>query len=88
MQHNCPQVSIIVSTYNRPSALSLCLQSIARQIVLPNEVIVGDDGSTDETRELVCKFQKDFPVPLIHVWQEDKGFRLAMSRNRSPNMNI
>ena len=29
------------------------------------------------------KVKKDFPVPLIHLWQEDKGFRLAMMRNKS-----
>lgn len=77
-----PRISLIVSTYNRPDALFLCLESIRRQKVLPDEVIVGDDGSTDETKELIERLQKDFPVPLHHVWQEDEGFRLAMSRNK------
>ncbi|MDU1889830.1 MAG: glycosyltransferase family 2 protein [Dysgonomonas sp.] len=78
-----PKVSLIVSTYNRPEALNLCLQSIIRQKVLPNEVIIGDDGSGEETKKLIRSYQKIFPVPLIHIWQEDKGFRLAMSRNKS-----
>jgi len=78
-----PKVSIIVSTYNRPETLDLCLQSIKKQSVLPNEVVIGDDGSKNETKELIEKIQQDFPVPLIHVWQEDKGFRLAMSRNKA-----
>jgi glycosyltransferase involved in cell wall biosynthesis len=78
-----PKVSLIVSTYNRPSALDLCLQSIARQTVLPGEVVIGDDGSQDDTRKLIESFQNNFPVPLIHVWQEDRGFRLAMSRNKA-----
>jgi glycosyltransferase involved in cell wall biosynthesis len=82
VKHN-PAVSIIVSTYNRPEALGLCLQSIACQTVLPNEVVIGDDGSGEETKVLIEKFQSDFPVPVIHVWQEDAGFRLAMSRNRA-----
>ena len=77
------KVSLIVSTYNRPDALSLCLKSLAVQTRLPDEVIVGDDGSRDDTRELIERFQKDFPVPIIHVWQEDKGFRLAKCRNKS-----
>ncbi|MDR2120104.1 MAG: glycosyltransferase family 2 protein [Tannerella sp.] len=80
---SAPEVSLIVSTYNRPDALGLCLQSIARQSVLPDEVIIGDDGSTEETGKLIESFRRGFPVPLIHVWQEDRGFRLAMSRNRS-----
>ena len=41
------KTSLIVSTYNRPDALFLCLESIKRQKLLPDEVIVGDDGSTD-----------------------------------------
>lgn len=47
------KTSLIVSTYNRPDALFLCLESIKRQKLLPDEVIVGDDGSTDETKEVI-----------------------------------
>lgn len=83
MKKKYPKVSLIVSTYNRPDALNLCLQSIAKQSILPDEVVIGDDGSTEETRKLIESFQANFPVPLIHVWQEDKGFRLAMSRNKA-----
>jgi glycosyltransferase involved in cell wall biosynthesis len=83
MEKTYPAVSLIVSTYNRPDALNLCLQSIARQTVLPDEVIIGDDGSEEETRLLIQAFQANFPVPLVHIWQEDNGFRLAMSRNKS-----
>jgi glycosyltransferase involved in cell wall biosynthesis len=78
-----PSASMTVSTYNRPDALSLCLQSIARQTVLPGEVIIGDDGSGEETARLIERMKQDFPVPLVHVWQEDRGFRLAMCRNRA-----
>jgi glycosyltransferase involved in cell wall biosynthesis len=83
MNNQYPKVSLIVSTYNRPDALNLCLQSIVRQSLLPGEVIIGDDGSKEETRDLIESFRKNFPVPLIHVWQEDKGFRLAMCRNKA-----
>jgi glycosyltransferase involved in cell wall biosynthesis len=83
MTNKFPQVSLIISTYNRPEALALCLQSVVRQTVLPNEVIVGDDGSAEETARLIRKIQSAFPVEIIHVWQEDKGFRLAMCRNKS-----
>lgn len=78
-----PSVSLVVSTYNRPNALRLCLESVRRQRRLPLEVIVADDGSADETRRLVAEMAKDFPVPLIHVWQEDEGFRLSKIRNRA-----
>ena len=42
-------VSLIITTYNRPDALRLSLLSAFAQEVLPDEIIVGDDGSTAET---------------------------------------
>ena len=74
-------VSLIVTTYNRPLFLELVLKSILRQKVMPAEVIIADDGSTIETEELINRYVKLFPVPLIHSWIPDKGFRLAKSRN-------
>ena len=40
-------ISLIVTTYNRPDALRLVLDSISRQTRLPDEVVVADDGSGD-----------------------------------------
>ncbi len=59
--------TLIISTYNRPDALAVCLDSVRKLAVYPDEVIVGDDGSTEETRRLVEEFQKDFPVPLKYI---------------------
>jgi glycosyltransferase involved in cell wall biosynthesis len=75
--------SLIISTYNWPDALELSLLSILNQTILPNEVIVADDGSSEDTKKIIEKFILVFPVPLIHVWHEDKGFRLAMIRNKA-----
>lgn len=76
-------VSLIISTYNRPEALRICLDSVFRQTVMPKEVVIGDDGSTQETALLIEEMRRRSPVPLIHVWHEDRGFRLAMMRNKS-----
>lgn len=46
------KTTLIISTYNRPEALSVCLDSVRFQTVMPDEVIVGDDGSTSETKDL------------------------------------
>jgi len=78
-----PSSSLIVATYNNPKALELVLLAIMNQVVLPNEVIVADDGSKNETKELIEKFQEKFPVPLVHIWHEDNGFRLAAIRNKA-----
>jgi glycosyltransferase involved in cell wall biosynthesis len=76
-----PVTSLIVATYNWPEALNLCLLSIKNQRVLPAEVIIADDGSGQETKLLIEKFQRNFPVPLIHVWHEDQGFRKSIILN-------
>jgi glycosyltransferase involved in cell wall biosynthesis len=78
-----PSCSLIVSTYNRPDALALCLESILQQVHLPGEIVIADDGSGNETKQLVLEVQKRSPVPLVHVWQPDEGYQLARIRNRA-----
>ena len=78
-----PISSIIVSTYNRPDALKKCMESILFQTRRPSEIVIADDGSGRETKELVEQFQKESPVSVVHVWQEDNGYQLAKIRNRS-----
>lgn len=71
------KISVIVPTYNRPQALKLCLMSLSLQSVLPDEVVIADDGSSEETARMVRflsdSFGKTFHVK--HVWHEDMGFR-------------
>jgi glycosyltransferase involved in cell wall biosynthesis len=74
-------VSLVITTYNRPDALALVLESVKRQSELPLEVLIADDGSGEATQSLIARYQSDFPVPLIHCWQEDDGFRAARARN-------
>lgn len=75
--------TLLVTTYNWPEALNCTLQSIANQSVMPNEIIIADDGSTKETFDLIEKWQKKIKTPIIHSWQEDQGFRAAASRNKA-----
>lgn len=83
------KLSLIITTYNRPDALRLALTGVARQQLAAQlaahevEVLVADDGSRDDTRELVQHFARDFPFALHHVWHEDRGFRAGAIRNRS-----
>jgi glycosyltransferase involved in cell wall biosynthesis len=76
-------VSLIITTYNKPNALLLVLQSVESQSTLPFEVIIADDGSSDESKEIIKKFQILSPLNIVHSWQEDKGFRVAKSRNKA-----
>lgn len=77
------KTTLLISTYNKPSWLRICLDSVSKQVILPDEVIICDDGSGEETIQLIEEFQKDFPVPIIHVWQPNKGHMgLATMRNK------
>lgn len=76
-------VSLLISTYNRPDALALVLKSVRAQRALPGEVVIADDGSGEETRALIEREAATFPVPLVHIWHEDTGFRLAAIRNKA-----
>jgi len=75
--------TLIVTTYDWPAALDLTLKSIARQSVLPDEVIVADDGSGPETARVVQRWRGKLQAPLTHLWQPHEGFQLARSRNRA-----
>jgi glycosyltransferase involved in cell wall biosynthesis len=66
-----PTCSLVFPTYNWPEALELILLSTIIQTIMPNEVIIADDGSKLETALLIQKYQSKFPVPLIHIWHED-----------------
>ncbi len=76
-------VSLVITTYNWKDALEQVLLSVQRQQQLPQEVIVADDGSREDTKSLVETYQQAFPCPLVHCWQEDDGFRLSAIRNKA-----
>lgn len=80
MKNSC---SLIIATYNWPAALQLCLESVQKQEVLPDEIIIADDGSGLETKELVEKYRKLFAMPVKHIWQPDNGYQLARIRNKA-----
>lgn len=78
-----PTCSLVTPTYNWPEALELLLLSVLNQSVLPNEVIIADDGSTNETKALIDKFKVDFPIPLVHIWHEDIKNRKPAIMNKA-----
>ncbi len=76
-------ISVIVTTYNRPDALRAVLAGLFAQTDRCFEVLVADDGSRDDTRQLVEALAAGAPIPVRHVWQEDRGFRAGAARNRA-----
>lgn len=68
-------VSVLIPTYNRDYILGAAIESVLSQTYRPIEVIVVDDGSTDNTRALVGKFGPE----VRYIYQENAG--LAPARN-------
>lgn len=77
------ECSLIISTYNWPEALNLALKSVLRQTILPAEVIIADDGSGDNTRQLIEDYKKKSPILMKHMWHEDLGFRKTIILNKA-----
>lgn len=78
-----PSPSLIIATYNWREALDIVLLSALRQSVIPQEIIIADDGSREDTRELIDSYRAKFDIPLHHVWHEDDGFRKCAILNKS-----
>jgi len=75
-------LSLVITTYNRPDALAAVVRACFMQTDKNFEIIIADDGSAANTAACVEGLAQAAPVPLLHVWQPDQGFRAAMARNR------
>jgi glycosyltransferase involved in cell wall biosynthesis len=76
------RTELIVSTYNNPRSLGLCLASVARQGIRPDGIAIADDGSGPETAAVVEAFALP-GVAVRHVWHEDRGFEKNAILNRA-----
>ena len=69
------KTSLVIATYNWPEALELVLLSLLKQSVLPNEILIADDGSTKETKQLIGRYSSKFKSEIKHICQKDEGFK-------------
>jgi glycosyltransferase involved in cell wall biosynthesis len=78
-----PRVSVLVSTYNSPAWLSLCLWGYAGQTYRDFEVVVADDGSGFETGLAIQRLRRQTRLRIRHVWQEHQGFGKCSILNKA-----
>jgi glycosyltransferase involved in cell wall biosynthesis len=77
------ELSVIVTTYQRPGHLRRCLLSLAAQQHMAGqfEVIVVDDGSRDSTSEMVARTAREVPYHLRFITHPHDGFQVGRCRN-------
>ena len=75
--------SVIFTTYNHPRWLEKTLWGFSAQSYRDFEIIVADDGSGPETREVVESVSAQIDIPVQHIWQEDDGFQKCRILNKA-----
>jgi len=75
------KIGVIISTYNNPAWLEKTLWGYSAQTRPADEIIIADDGSTEETRALINTFRD--VLPIKHIWHEDNGFLKNIILNRA-----
>src|SRR5215831_2020722 len=78
-----PEIAVLVSSFERPGHLRRVLASIAAQrgVAGALEVVVTDDGSRDETPQLVRRFASSVGFPVRFTTHSHDGFQLSRCRN-------
>jgi glycosyltransferase involved in cell wall biosynthesis len=78
-----PEIALLMSTYQRPAHLRRALESIALQRDVDGlmELVITDDGSTDETPQIVADFARRVPFRVGFTTHEHTVFRLSRCRN-------
>jgi glycosyltransferase involved in cell wall biosynthesis len=72
-----PTVSVIIPTYNRAATLPRAIDSVIAQTVDSWEIIVIDDGSTDNTSEIIKKYHRELGDRLQYITQTNRGASAA-----------
>ena len=75
LERSYPLVSVIIPCFNHGRYLGDAIRSVLAQREAAFEIIVVDDGSTDDTREVAAQFEDD----VRYIWQENRG--LSAARN-------
>ena len=67
------KVSVIVPVYNVQNYLEKCLNSLVNQTLSEIEILVVNDGSTDNSQQIIDSFQERYPEKVCSFWKENGG---------------
>lgn len=79
-----PKFSFIVATYNRTVNIALILKALSLQTDPDFEVIIADDGSEDNTRDVVLSFRDR--LRLKYYWHKHDGYGVCLVRNQGARL--
>jgi len=77
---NPPTLSVIMPIYNKASELPKGLELILNQSFQPKEIIIVDDGSTDNSFEIIESFAQKYPI--IQAYKNEKNRGVNFTQNR------
>ena len=77
MKENDIMITVFTPTYNRAYCLGRAYQSLVRQTCREFTWLVIDDGSTDNTRDLVASWQQEGRIPIRYIYKENGGMHSA-----------
>jgi len=78
---NAIAVTLVINTFNQPDYLGRVLNAVSRQNCLPEETLLADDGSENETRIVFEQWRAGQSFRCEHIRQEHQGFRRARILN-------
>lgn len=81
-----PPASIILATFNDASILEWSLAAFARQSFSDFELILADDGSSEDYAPVLRKWAPRFSREIAHVWHERCEFRKTRIQNRAASV--
>jgi len=77
------KLSVVFTTYNSPAWLQKVLWGFANQTYQDFEIIIADDGSGPETRDLIERMREETGLTIRHIWHEDNGFQKCQILNKA-----
>lgn len=83
IQKPSPLVSIIISVYNGAATLEKTLDSLYSQTFTDFEIIAVNDGSTDNSKDILASYQNKFPAGKFHILTNNINSGLATSLNNA-----
>jgi glycosyltransferase involved in cell wall biosynthesis len=77
MSEHAPTISVVTPNYNHGRLIAQTVRSVAGQVYQPVEHIIVDDGSTDDSREIIAALARDYSLVKLVVNERNRGTAAA-----------